>query len=88
MPDHPITQRDLESLRVTIDKLDRTLDRFRTEFEQIYVRKDVLEPRLKELETSQEEARQRWEWAIRIVLAVVIVALLSLVIVQPGGVGP
>lgn len=36
-PDSPLTQRDVESLRTTLDKLDATIDRLRDEF----VHKDV-----------------------------------------------
>lgn len=46
MTDSPLTQRDVESLRTTLDKLDRTLERFQREAAENYVRKDVLAPML------------------------------------------
>lgn len=84
-----ITQRDLEALRTTLDKLDRTIETFQGHVDATYVRKDVLEPRIRDLEKDIAAHQEWFTWAVRIILAVVILALLGAVIVQgKGGVVP
>jgi hypothetical protein len=91
-----ITQRDLETLRTTVDKLDRTLEVFRSdmartlevfrsELANTYARKDVLDPRLKDLQADVDEVKGWITWAQRIVLAAVMLAMLGAVLVQQGG---
>lgn len=82
--EQPLTQRDVESLRVTIDKLDRTLNALPREMAAIYVRTDVLEPRLKNIEAEVKEHGDWLTWAQRIVIGAVILALISLIIYTGG----
>jgi hypothetical protein len=95
---HPqITQRDLEALRTTMDKLDRTLETFRSEMSRtldtlrlesaaVYARKDVIDPRLQDIQGDLDEVKGWITWAQRIVLGAVLLALLGAVLVQGGGV--
>lgn len=80
-----ITQRDLEALRTTLDRLDRTLDTFQAKVEATFVRQDVLEPRLKDLEKDVATHQEWFTWGMRLVLGIVILALLGAVLVQGGG---
>lgn len=91
-----ITQRDLEALRTTVDKLDRTLEvfrgdmartleMFRAELASTYARKDVMDPRIRDLQTDVDEVKGWITWAQRIVLACVMLAMLGAVLVQNGG---
>lgn len=85
MPDSPLTQRDVENLRTTVDKLDKTLEQLPDRIDAIYVRKDVYE-RDQAAMLRDLEQHSRWlEWAQRIVVGAVLVALLSLVLVQALG---
>lgn len=85
MPDSPLTQRDVESLRTTLDKLDRTIDGLRQEMASTYVRKDVLEPTLLEFRKDLDSHDNWLTWAQRIVIGAVLLALVGLVIYQGGG---
>lgn len=80
-----ITQRDLEALRTTLDKLDRTIETFQSHVDLTYVRKDVIEPRLRDLEKDVATHQEWFTWGVRLVLGVVILALLGAVLVQGGG---
>lgn len=80
MSDIPITQRDIEALRTTLDKLDRTVDNLPDKIAETYARKDVLEPRLKGIETVLGKHDDWLTWALRIVVGAVILSLLGLVI--------
>lgn len=80
-----ITQRDLEALRVTLDKLDRTVTELPDKMADTYARKDVVEPRFRVLETDLAKVQDWMTWAQRLVLGLVIVALLGAVLVQGNG---
>lgn len=80
-----ITQRDIESLRTTLDRLDKTIERFQEQTATTYARKDVMEPRLAAVEKDVEQIQGWSTWAVRIVLGAIIVALLGLVLAQGGG---
>ena len=81
-----ITQRDLEALRTTLDRLDRTIEVFQAKVESTFVRQDVLEPRLRDLEKDVEQHQEWFTWGVRLILGIVILALLGAVLVQGGGV--
>jgi hypothetical protein len=80
-----LTQRDVEALRTTLDKLDRTVSNLPDRIEQTYVRKDVYERDQAALSATVENHSSWLEWAQRIVIAAVILALLGLVLAQSGG---
>lgn len=80
-----ITQRDLDALRATLGRLDRTLVDFRKDMEAIYARKDVVDPRMADLRQDVEEVKGWITWAQRLVLAAVMLAMLGAVLVQKGG---
>ena len=84
MPDSPLTQRDVQSLRETLDKLDRTIENLRKEMASTYVRQDVYE---RDLANIREDVKQHGDWltwAQRIVIGAVLLALLGLVVYQGG----
>jgi tetrahydromethanopterin S-methyltransferase subunit B len=84
MPDSPLTQRDVQSLRETLDKLDRTIENLRKEMASTYVRQDVYE---RDLANIREDVKQHSDWltwAQRIVIGAVLLALLGLVVYQGG----
>jgi hypothetical protein len=86
MPDSgPITPRDLANLQNTISRLDRTLESFRQEIGNVYARKDVVDPALRDIKEDLEEVKGWITWAQRIVLAAVMLAMLGAVLVQNGG---
>jgi hypothetical protein len=76
----PLTQRDIENLRVTLDKLDRTITALPDKVAEIYVRKDVAEPRFTAIERDVEKHDAWLTWTQRIVIGAVILALLGLVV--------
>lgn len=80
MPDSPLTQRDVESLRSTLGSLTATLQRIEERVEAIYVRKDVYILDMTNLRRDVDEHSRWLEWAQRIVIGLVIVALVSLVV--------
>lgn len=83
-----ITQRDIESLRTTLDKLDNTIAQLADKIETTYVRKDVLEPRLADIEKDVAAHQEWFTWAVRIVLAAIFLAMLGAVLAQNGGIQP
>lgn len=90
--DVPVTQRDIEALRTTLDKLDRTVDGLPDRLDRTYVRKDVIDPVLKNITDKVGSINEKvtslvdWQtWAQRLVLGMVIVAVLGLVLVKGGG---
>lgn len=87
MPDSPLTQRDVEALRTTLDKLDRTIDSLRGFVETTYVRKDVLNPQLETIRDRLATHDGWFTWGVRIVLGVVIVGLLTLLFASGGAHG-
>ena len=84
MTDAPMTQRDVEALRTTLDKLDRTIDSLRGEISSTYVRKDVIEPTLRDMQKDIDAHSDWLTWAQRIVIGTVFLALLGVVISQGG----
>lgn len=82
-----ITQRDLEALRTTLDKLDRTVSSLPDKMAETYARKDVVEPRFRVIEEDVSKVQDWMTWAQRLVLGLVFVALLGAVLVQGGGGG-
>lgn len=94
MPDSPLTQRDVEALRVTLDKLDRTVEGLPLRIEETYVRKDVYRRDLELLANQLGDVKGDvakhgdWlQWATRIVIGLVIVGLVSLLFVSSMGPG-
>lgn len=82
-----ITQRDLEALRTTLDKLDRTVSALPDKMADTYARKDVVEPRFRAVEEDVAKVQDWMTWAQRLVLGLVFVALLGAVLVQGGPTG-
>lgn len=72
------TAREFEVLNQSIRDLNQTLQNVQRNFAETYARKDVVEPRLTSLEGTRD-------WAQKLVIGFVMVALLSLVIVQKMG---
>ena len=82
MPDSPLTQRDVQGLRESLEKLDRTMSVLQERMEATYVRKDVLDPALRALQEDVTEVREWQTWALRIVVGAVLLALLGAVLAQ------
>lgn len=75
--EQPITQRDVEALRTTLDKLDTTITKFQEAVEVTYVRKDVNDLELDAIR-ARIDMHDGWLlWAQRIVIGGVIAALLA-----------
>lgn len=85
MPDSPLTQRDVENLRITLDKLDRTVEAFRNEIASTYARKDVIEPQLQNIRGDVDSHSEIFTWTGRLIVGAVIIALLGLVLANGGG---
>lgn len=84
MPDQPGILAALaesnKQLTQSIRDLTANIDALRNEMAATYVRKDVLDPQLKEIR-GDIDAHQNWlTWAQRIVIGAVFLALLALVI--------
>lgn len=79
-----LTQRDVEALRTTLDKLDHTLMAFQQAVADIYVRKDVFDAELRPLRAEVAEHGDWIMWAQRIVIGAVMLAILGAVLVQGG----
>lgn len=77
--------RDFERLSGVVEKLTRTLEDFPQRMAETYVRKDVylVEQRTQDKEIDGLNSIK--DWAIRIILGVVLVAMLGLVVTQTGG---
>jgi hypothetical protein len=52
--------------------------------EETYARKDVIEPRIEQVENRQDRHASYWDWLIKLVVSAVIIALLGLVLSQGG----
>lgn len=78
--------REFERLTASVDKLTAVMEqlpeKLRAEFAETYVRKDVLGPQLTEIRNDIKGHDNWLTWAQRLLIGAVIVALLSLVIVQ------
>lgn len=87
-PDEP-TRRDFEHLARTVTELSSTIKELQTMMTATYVRKDVYErDQVSHDHTHQEQQKDidglvGWkEWALRIIVAAVMLSLLGLVLVQ------
>lgn len=85
-------RRDLERLSGVVERLTHTLENLPDRMAQIYVRQDVYNAEQRERDKEQEVQDREIEglnsikdWAIRIILGVVLVAMLGLVVTQTGG---
>lgn len=83
-PPLPITAHDVQLLRTTLDELRMTVHMLPDRIEQTYVRKDVYDLELAGLRRDVDEHSSWLEWAQRIVLAAVLLALLGTVLIQGG----
>lgn len=81
------TAREFEALTQSMRDLGGSIDALRKEMSATYVRKDVLEPQLTEIRSDIKGHSDWLLWAQRIIIGAVVIALLSLVIVQRGGAG-
>lgn len=86
MPDSPFTHRDIEALNQSIRGLNETIKELRQEMASTYVRKDVLEPQLKEIKDDVARHGSYWDWLVRLIVAAVIIGLLGLLFAQGGGI--
>lgn len=84
MPDTPLTQRDIEALRVTLDKLDRTIDHLREEMSATYVRKDVYSAEREQVIALLSKHAGFFDWLWKLVGAFVILGVLALWLAQGG----
>lgn len=73
-------------LRDAINRLTTTIDGLRTEWAEIYARKDVIEPQLTAIKRDVDKHAGYWDWLIKLVAAALILSLLGTVLVQSGGV--
>jgi hypothetical protein len=80
MPESPLTQRDVEALRTTLDKLDRTIEYFRDFVESTYVRKDVIDPKLADMRKDIDAHSDWLTWVQRIVIGALLLAAVGAVI--------
>lgn len=87
----PLTHREAEALTLSIRDLTQSIDTLRGEMAATYVRKDVYEAEKREAEAKERELKSdvdkhaaMWDWLIKLVLGVVILALLTLVVTQGG----
>lgn len=81
----PLTHREIETLNQSIRDLNVSIRELQSKMETTYVRKDVMEPRLLDIEKDVATHQEWFTWLVRIVLAAVILALLGTVLVQGGG---
>lgn len=75
-------QADLHVLRLSVDRLERTVQHLQQSLDTVYARKDVLDPRIAEVEKDVASLQDWKDWAIRIVLGLVISGLVVLLIAQ------
>lgn len=83
-PEHRITQSqaDLLTLRLTMQRLERAVDHLTATMDSTYARKDVVDPRFQELEKDVQSLLDWKDWAIRIVLGLVIAGLVTMLLAQ------
>lgn len=86
MTDSPFTHGEAASLDRSIRDLTQELRALRAEFATTYARKDVIEPRLDDIEADIKKHADWWDWLVKLVIGAVILALLGVVIHQSGGV--
>lgn len=82
-----VSHKDIDSLNNSIQNLNTTLNEFRKEIADTYVRKDVHEEQLTAIKKDIKEHDAWLDWAQRIVIGAVIIALLSLVLAQAANGG-
>lgn len=74
----------MKQVNITNQNLNNTIEGLRQEMKNEYVRKDVLEPQLTDIKDDIKKHAGYWDWLVKIVAAIVIAALLSVVIIQGG----
>jgi hypothetical protein len=87
MPDSPFTQRDVEGAIQAIRELTAEIRALPDKIAETYVRKDVLEPRLKGIEDDVAAHGDWFKWGGRIIIGLVFVGLLGLLFVSGGSSG-
>lgn len=78
-------RRDLERLSGVVEKLTRTLEDLPARMAETYVRKDVYLIEQERQDEKIDGLDSIKDWAIKIVLGMVLVALTGLVLTQTGG---
>lgn len=76
------SRRDFERLSFVVEKLTRILEELPDKMAEIYVRKDVYQAEKSKQDKEIDDLNSIKDWAIRLVLGVVMLALLGLVIAQ------
>lgn len=79
-----IHRRDFEQLTQSLRDLNTTIKDLRSEMSSTYARKDVIEPRVAEVEKDVARHAEYWNWVARLVIGGVILALLALVLANGG----
>ena len=77
-----IHNREVDTLTQSIRELNATMRELRTEIASTYVRKDVLEPRVSQIEKDVARHGSYFDWIVRLILGTITLSLLGLVIVQ------
>lgn len=72
------------SLDRSIRDLTAEIKELRAEFASTYARKDVIEPRIADVEADVKRHGDYFEWIVKTVVGAVVLALLGLVLVQNG----
>lgn len=72
------TGQDLDNLRSQITRLERVVDRM----DETYARRDVIQPRLEDLAKDISALESFRDWAVKIVLALVIAAMFGALLWQ------
>lgn len=87
----PLTQRDIEALRTTLDKLDRTVTDLPDRMDRIYVRKDVQDKQndlvATALTTIHETLQKHsgwFDWIVRSVGLIIIAGLVTMLFASGG----
>lgn len=82
----PFNAREAEALIRSIDSLRKEISSLRSTIETTYVRKEIFEEVRKGQDEDIEAIREWQTWAIRIVLGLVLVAMVSAVLVGGGAI--
>ena len=78
------TAREYEALTMSIRDLTTTIKDLRGEMASTYVRKDVIEPQLREIRKDVDQHADYFAWIVRTVGVIIIAALLGTILVQNG----
>lgn len=78
------TAREYDALTKSLQDLTSTIKDLRSEMASTYVRKDVLEPRLGAIEDDVSKHSNYFDWIVKTVGAVIILALLGTILAQNG----